>query len=116
MSLLSVPWVRFHYVQGLVTTAGVGSESLLCTTRATLLDHLERVDEDLLVLLWQDLLSALQLVAQKERLTIPAFEVLCFLLENDVWGSLRPRLLKYVYSLLCLSSPLIEEAGARCFH
>lgn len=94
MSLLSVPWVRVPFVHGLVTTAGVGSESLLCTTRATLLAHLEQVHEDLLILLWQDLLRALQLDAQKERLTIPMLEMLSFLLGNGVWGRLDSSVLE----------------------
>ena len=94
MSLLSVPWVRVHFVHGLVTTAGVGSESLLCTTRATLLDYLEQVQEDLLILLWQDLSRALQLDGQKERLTIPVLEMLSFLLGNGVWGRLDSSVLE----------------------
>jgi len=94
MSLLSVPWVRVPFVQGLVTTAGVGSEALLCTTRATLLEYLEQAHEDLLILLWQDLLGALLLEGQKERLTIPVLEVLSFLLGNGLWSRLSSSILK----------------------
>ena len=91
MSLLSVPWVRLPFVLGLVTTAGVGSESLLCTTRATLIGHLQRMHQDLLLLLWQDLLHGLQLGEPKERLTIPVLGVLGFLIENGVWDRLHIR-------------------------
>ncbi|MCJ1251940.1 hypothetical protein MMC30_009178 [Trapelia coarctata] len=95
MSLLSVPWIRRPFIQGLLTTAGGGSESLLCTTRATLLDYLERGHEQLLILLWEDLLSALQPDGQKERLTIPVLEVLSFLLENSVWDRFQATALNW---------------------
>jgi len=67
---------------------------------------LERGHEQLLALLWQDLMNALQLNEQKERLAIPVLEILSFLLENGVWDRLDATALRLIYPPLGLISAL----------
>ncbi|SLM39571.1 Tubulin-specific chaperone D, C-terminal [Lasallia pustulata] len=81
LSLRSADWIRLPLLEGYVTSAGVGSESLLRASRAALVDYAEHLHIADLVALCQDLMEILRRHIADDRLIIPALEVVAFLLD-----------------------------------
>ena len=79
--LRSADWVRFSLLEGYVTSAGVGSESLLRASRAALVDYAEHLSITDLVALCQDLIEIIRQHIADDRLIVPALEVVAFLFD-----------------------------------
>ena len=77
-----------------MTSAGVGSESVLCASRAALVTHLEGAAENELVQLWQDFSGIFQRSKGADRLVVPSLETFGFLLACGIWKSIDPTRLK----------------------
>ena len=77
-----------------MTSAGVGSESVIYASRAALVTHLEGSAEDELIQLWQDFSSIFQHSKGTDRLIVPSLESFGFLLACGIWKSTDPALLK----------------------
>ena len=93
-SLLSVKWVRLSMLQGLVTSAGVGSESVICASRAAWVAHLERAVDEELIQLWHDFSSIFQRSKESDRLAVPSLELFGFFLACGIWKSIHPAALQ----------------------
>lgn len=87
MSLFSVQWVRTPLLEGMVTSAGVGSESILCASRAAMVTAIESSPHEYFVTFWECLLDLLKRNMGLERLAVPLLEVLGFILSIDVWDN-----------------------------
>ncbi|MCJ1477614.1 hypothetical protein MMC13_006287 [Lambiella insularis] len=93
MALFSVPWTRIQLLEGIITSAGVGSESVLCASRAAMVTAIELFNTDGLVILWDCLADILKRSVEKERLILPLLEVLRFLSSVRVWETVDDDLL-----------------------
>lgn len=82
---MSESWLRLPLLEGYVTSAGVGSESLLRASRLALVDYVESVSPDARALnLGNDLTELLGRCLSNDRLAIPILEVIGFLFDAGV--------------------------------
>ena len=81
LTLCSKDWVRLSLLEGYITSAGVGSESLLRASRSALVDYAENLPASELVALCQDLLEVVRQNIANDRLIIPSLEVIAFLFD-----------------------------------
>ncbi|MCJ1404523.1 hypothetical protein MMC11_007749 [Xylographa trunciseda] len=84
MSLSSIQWLRQPILEGIVTSAGAGSETILSASRAAIIQSLERMPPNELSTFWDCLLSIVRSEIHNERLLIPVLEVIGFLLATDL--------------------------------
>ncbi|KAI9878754.1 MAG: hypothetical protein M1830_010607 [Pleopsidium flavum] len=85
LSLMSENWLRLPVLEGYVTSAGVGSESLLRASRLALVDYLGVVSDDHRILnICNDLTELLRRNLASDRLAIPLLEVLGFLFDAGI--------------------------------
>ncbi|MCJ1383831.1 hypothetical protein MMC17_006945 [Xylographa soralifera] len=87
MSLSSMQWLRRSLFEGIVTSAGAGSETILLASRAAIVHTMEGIPLEERATLWDCLLSILQSGIQNERLVVPVLEVLGFLLATGLYGN-----------------------------
>ena len=86
LSLMSESWLRIPLLEGYVTSAGAGSESLLRTSRLALVDYLECVSHDgRAIELCNDLTELLGHYLSNDRMAIPILEVLSFLFDTGAF-------------------------------
>ena len=76
-------------MEGFVTSAGSGSESILRVSRAALVSYLVHASADSLVAFYESLVQMLKSNVSSDRLSTPILEVLGFLLDTKVLGRLR---------------------------
>lgn len=81
LSLYSTDWIRLSLLEGYITSAGVGSESLLRASRASLVDHAEHLSIADLVSMLEDLVEIVRQHVADDRLIISALEVVAFLFD-----------------------------------
>ncbi len=87
---MSEDWLRLSLLEGYVTSAGVGSESLLCASRLALVDYVGGVSQDHRILnLCNDLTELLRRSLASDRLAIPVLEVLGFLFDAGIFQQLE---------------------------
>jgi len=86
MYLSSIQWLRQPLIEGIVTSAGVGSETILSASRAAMIQTMEKMPLNELSTLWDCLLSIVQTEIHNERLLIPVLEVMGFLLATGQHG------------------------------
>ena len=84
LSLCSLEWVRTSLLEGYVTSAGAGSESLLRSSRAALVHYAEQHDIRGLVVLCKCLTRIIQDNMTNDRLLVPALDTLDFLFDAEV--------------------------------
>ena len=93
LSLCSEPltqdWIRKPLLEGYVTSAGAGSESLLGASRAAFTSYTEPLDLANLATICTDLTDLIRENLPNDRLAIPLLEFVAFLLEADVLQRLR---------------------------
>ncbi|MCJ1288334.1 hypothetical protein MMC26_007689 [Xylographa opegraphella] len=95
LSLSSVQWLRRPLLEGIVTSAGAGSEKVLLASRAAIVQTMEGIPQDERSILWDCLLSIIQTEVQNERLVVPVLEVLGFLLSTSLHGNTVSSLLDW---------------------
>lgn len=79
---MSESWLRLSLLEGYVTSAGVGSESLLRSSRLALVDYLESASSEAPARkLCDDLTELLGRCLSNDRLAIPILEVIGFLFD-----------------------------------
>ena len=89
LSLASLEWVRLPLMEGFMTSAGGGSESVLRSARAALSTHVMSLDGDSLKDFYDVLVNLLKVKPPKERLLVPLLEVLAFLFEIEVFDQFK---------------------------
>ena len=93
LSLCSEPltqdWVRKPLLEGYVTSAGAGSESLLRASRAAFTSYTELLDLAKLATICTDLTDLIRENISNDRLAVPTLEFVAFLFETDVLQRLR---------------------------
>ena len=93
LSLCSEPltqeWIRKPLLEGYVTSAGAGSESLLGASRAAFTSYTELLDLAELATICTDLTDLIRENISNDRLAVPALEFVAFLFEADVLQRLR---------------------------
>ena len=100
MSLSSIPWLRQPLFEGIVTSAGAGSETILLASRAAIVQTMEELPLEQRATIWDCLLNIIQIKIQNERLVIPVLEVLGFLLSTNLDGNTLSDLLECVCIVL----------------
>ena len=96
LSLTSIGWLRQPLLEGIVTSVGAGSETVLLASRAAIVHTMEGIPFGERVTLWDCLLRIIHPDSQNERLVVPVLEVLGFLLATGLHGNTVPDLLEYV--------------------
>lgn len=82
-------WLRLPLLEGYITSAGVGAESLLVASRLALVDYLsESSHEPRTLNICNDLTDLLARNVANERLAVPVLEVIAFLFEAQIYQSL----------------------------
>ena len=76
-------------MEGFVTSAGSGTESILRVSRAALVSYLVDVPHNSLIEFYESLVEILKCNITKDRLSIPILEVLGFLFDTRVIGRLQ---------------------------
>ena len=93
LSLCSEPstqdWIRMPLLEGYVTSAGAGSESLLGASRAAFTSDTELLDLAKLATICTDLTDLIRENISNDRLAVPTLEFVAFLFEADVLQRLR---------------------------
>ena len=84
LSLVPLEWVRIPLLEGLITSAGAGSESVLRSARAAICKYIMDIDDAKLKDLYDSLVKILKAKPPKERLLVPVLEVLGFLFETGI--------------------------------
>ena len=87
VSLSSIQWLRQPLLQGMVTSAAAGSETILCASRAAMVKALEGMPLNELASFWDCLLITLKSEVQNERLVVSVLEVLGFVLASGIYGN-----------------------------
>ena len=90
LSLCSFPWVIKPLLEGFLTSAGAGSESLLRSSRAALIRYTEHLPILSLVGFCRCFTVIIQEHMSNERLLVPALDTLGFLFEAGVMQRLPP--------------------------
>jgi hypothetical protein len=111
MPLLSIDWVRLPYLKGIATSAGVGSESVLCASRAAIVAYVRYSSKQQRISLWDDCFALIRFSLEDERLSVPSLELVGFLLENGAWDGIEPTKRGCVPSPEILISKLIVLGG-----
>ncbi|KAI9821625.1 MAG: hypothetical protein M1827_002206 [Pycnora praestabilis] len=92
-------WVRVPLLEGYVTSAGVGSESLLRASRQALVDFADSLPDSggacSLTDLSNDLMEVLERSFTSDRVTVPTLEVISFMFETRVFHRLGGGNLKW---------------------
>ena len=86
---LTQDWVRKPLLEGYVTSAGAGSESLLRASRAAFTSYTELLDLAKLATICTDLTDLIRENMSNDRLAVPLLEFVAFLFEADVLQRLR---------------------------
>lgn len=91
LGLTSIDWLRPSILQGFMTCAGAGSETALRSSREALVKHIalhaEEEDYDVISILVQSLLQALEDNLKNDRYAIPTLEVIAFLFSSGLVSS-----------------------------
>ncbi|PWY84933.1 hypothetical protein BO70DRAFT_395611 [Aspergillus heteromorphus CBS 117.55] len=124
LQLQDIDWLRLHLFQGLATSTVAGSEGLIRSTRAALVQRIQEAEQrqSLAVAIVNDLTKILGENLQDDRFAIPVLELLAFLLDGfvcnvseDVVPSLR-KLFVLVQKAHFKSSNILRlEAAARAY-
>ena len=96
ISLCACEWIRTTLIEGLVTSASAGSESILCSSRVALVAYLEGLEESKLAAFWQCFVGVLRNNISNERLVVSILDVLGFLLETGIFQQLDEKDLRFV--------------------
>ena len=84
LSFFALDSLRAPLLRGLVTSIGVGSESVLRASRAALSLYLEAADKDTLVAVCQCFENLLRENLTNERLIVPTLESIAFVLDTNI--------------------------------
>ena len=82
-------WIRKPLLEGYVTSAGAGSESLLEASRAAFISYTESLDLATLALSCRYLIELLRENISNDRVAVPTLEFIAFLLETGILQRLR---------------------------
>ena len=86
---LTQDWIRKPLLEGYVTSAGAGSESLLGASRAAFTSCTEPLDLAKIATICADLVDLIRDNISNDRLAVPTLEFVAFLFEADVLQRLR---------------------------
>ena len=100
-------WLQQPVLQGLVTSAGSGSESVLRASRAAISRYLAGLDKDELLAMSNAFLTLLRDSYNHERLTVPILETWAFLLQTHLFDRLEQESFEYVSGLLFIMITLL---------
>lgn len=89
LSLCSLDWVKMRLLEGYLTSAGAGSESLLRSSRAALVHYAEDLEVHELVLFCKCLTSIIRESISNDRLLVPALDTLGFLFDAGIMQCLQ---------------------------
>ena len=104
LSLWSFEWMREALLQGYVTSAGGGSESLMQTSRAALALRIEQFSSSDVIHLSKHLIVIMQKNISNDRILAPALNVLDFLFDIRVLQTLENEVLLCV---ALLTGPIV---------
>jgi hypothetical protein len=82
LSLRSVDWLRVSLLEGCISAAGAGSESLMRSSRLALADYVGGSSASALGRLSADLLTIIRTRVADDRVIIPALAVVAFLFDS----------------------------------
>ena len=89
LSVSLIEWVRSPLLEGFVTSAGAGSESVLRASRAAFVAHSEKTNNGDIALLCNSLIGVLKRETAKDRLAVPVLEICGFLFDTGVLQRLK---------------------------
>lgn len=81
LSLRSIDWLRGYILEGCISSAGVGSEKLIRSSRVALAIYIDTSSASELANLYADLLTIMSRYVTDDRVMVPALAVLAFLLD-----------------------------------
>lgn len=82
LALRSIDWLRGYILEGCINSAGVGSETLIRSSRVALAAHVDTSSASELTKIFADLLTIMNKHVTDDRVIVPALAVLAFLLES----------------------------------
>lgn len=82
LALRSIDWLRGYILEGCIISAGVGSESLIRSSRTALAVYIDTLGTSELARLLADLLMILKRCVTDDRVIVPALAVIAFLLDS----------------------------------
>lgn len=83
------PNVQRTLLEGYISSAGMGSESLVQTSRKALADALNGLSDDKLVTVFTEFTIILKESISVDRVVLPLLEVFSFLLDVQIFQKLR---------------------------
>jgi hypothetical protein len=89
LSLCCLDWVRTRLLEGFLTSAGAGSESLLQSSRAALVHYVGQLEVHELVLFCKCFTGIIRGSISNERLLVPALDTLGFLFDAGIMQCLQ---------------------------
>ena len=92
---MKLSWAQQPLLEGYVTTAGTGSESVLRAARSALSAYLQSLDDDGLREFSSAFQKVLEITLTKERLAVSALETLAFILDTRSLSGPAESILKY---------------------
>ena len=81
LALRSIDWLRGYILEGCISSAGVGSEKLIRSSRVALSIYIDTSSASELAKLYADLLTIMSRYVTDDRVIVPALAVLAFLLD-----------------------------------
>lgn len=84
----SVKWLSVSVLEGYISSAGAGSESVIRSTRAALVKHTEKLLTADVNQVWYDMTTIMRTHISEDRSIIPALSVVAFLLDGAVFDQL----------------------------
>lgn len=82
LALRSIDWLRGYILEGCISSAGVGSESLVRSSRVALATYIDTLSASELARLSADLLTIISRGVSDDRIIVPALAVVAFLLDS----------------------------------
>lgn len=82
LALRSIDWLRGYILEGCISSAGIGSETLIRSSRVALAIYLDASSASELAKLSADLLTIMNKYVTVDRVIVPALAVFAFLLDS----------------------------------
>ena len=107
LALRSIDWLRGYILEGCISSAGIGSETLIRSSRLALAIYIDACSVTELAKLYTDLLMIMNKYVTVDRVIVPALAVFAFLLDSaNSYESLHDSL-AYVDPLRLLGAVLL---------
>ena len=108
LGLRSIDWLRSSILEGYISSAGAGSESVICSSRVALANYVDLASASEMAHLSSDLLTILSSRMPDDRVIIPALTVVAFVLDNEAPDGPGHHRLSYVHILKLLRAAQVH--------